>query len=55
MHADMILCMEKGRIAECGTHEELVAKNGLYAHIWELQSVPDAGEEEETEGGAEDV
>lgn len=45
MHADMILCMEKGRIAECGTHDELVEKNGLYAHIWKLQSVPDADDD----------
>ena len=37
MHADQIIVMDKGRIAETGTHEELVAKGGIYAKIHELQ------------------
>lgn len=32
-YADQILVMEKGRIAERGTHKELIAKNGVYANI----------------------
>jgi ATP-binding cassette subfamily B protein len=35
--ADLILVMEKGRIVERGTHEELLARGGLYSHIHELQ------------------
>lgn len=35
--ADMILVMENGRIAERGTHNELLALNGLYRQIYELQ------------------
>lgn len=31
--ADMILVMDDGRIAEAGTHEELLAKNSLYASM----------------------
>ena len=37
MHADQILVMEKGRIAERGTHEELMASGGLYRKICDLQ------------------
>jgi len=35
--ADLILVMEKGRIAERGTHRELLARGGIYAHMWNLQ------------------
>lgn len=33
-HADQILVMENGRIAERGTHQELLGKGGLYAGMW---------------------
>lgn len=32
--ADRILVVEKGRIAEEGTHGELLEKNGIYNHMW---------------------
>ncbi len=37
IHADMILVMDKGIVAESGTHDELLAKNGLYTQMWQRQ------------------
>ncbi|NHZ72456.1 MAG: ATP-binding cassette domain-containing protein [Aquificales bacterium] len=38
--ADVILVMEKGRLVERGTHDELLAQNGLYASLYETQFKP---------------
>jgi ATP-binding cassette subfamily B protein len=35
--ADQILVMDKGRIIERGSHQELLAAGGFYFHMWELQ------------------
>ena len=35
--ADMIYCMDEGRVAECGTHEELLRANGVYSSLWSTQ------------------
>jgi ABC-type transport system involved in cytochrome bd biosynthesis fused ATPase/permease subunit len=36
-HADQILVLNKGKVAERGTHEELLEKNGQYATMWKKQ------------------
>lgn len=36
-HADRILVLHKGRLVEEGNHEELLAKNGMYAKLYSLQ------------------
>jgi ABC-type multidrug transport system fused ATPase/permease subunit len=35
--ADLILVLDQGRIVERGTHRELIARNGLYAKLLQLQ------------------
>jgi ATP-binding cassette, subfamily B, bacterial len=37
-HADKIWVLERGRVAEAGTHEELVESGGLYAALWRVQT-----------------
>lgn len=37
VNADEIIVMDKGRIVERGRHENLLARDGLYAQLWNLQ------------------
>jgi ATP-binding cassette subfamily B protein len=37
IHADQILVMDHGQIVERGTHLELLAANGRYAEMWQMQ------------------
>ena len=36
-NADTILVMDKGRIIEIGNHDQLLAKNGFYAELYNSQ------------------
>ncbi len=38
MHADKIIVLDKGHVAEEGNHEQLMAQNGLYRKIFDLQA-----------------
>ncbi|NPA93596.1 MAG: ABC transporter ATP-binding protein [Chloroflexi bacterium] len=38
MEADLILVMDKGRIVQRGTHEELLAQEGMYRQIYAIQT-----------------
>ncbi|MFM0074245.1 type I secretion system permease/ATPase [Paraburkholderia sediminicola] len=37
-HADQIIAMDKGQIVERGSHDQLLEKNGYYAHLVSLQN-----------------
>ncbi len=44
MHSEKILVLDDGEVCELGTHEELIAKNGIYKRIFDIQS--NTGDEE---------
>jgi ABC-type multidrug transport system fused ATPase/permease subunit len=48
-NADLILVLDNGELAEKGTHEELLAKNGLYKEVYESQLLVPQGSEESPE------
>lgn len=37
VHADQILVMDDGQIVETGTHQLLLARQGIYARMWQMQ------------------
>lgn len=48
MGADEIIVLNQGQIEECGTHEELIRRDGIYRRIYEIQMSRD--DRERTEG-----
>ncbi len=44
---DRLVILDKGRIVEMGSHQELLAKNGLYASLWARQSGDFLGADED--------
>ncbi|HEY8592230.1 MAG TPA: ABC transporter ATP-binding protein/permease [Sphingomicrobium sp.] len=38
VNADQIIVLDEGRVAERGTHDELLEKGGLYAELWQRQA-----------------
>ena len=37
-HCDLILVLDRGRLADCGSHAELVERPGLYHDTWQIQA-----------------
>jgi ATP-binding cassette subfamily B protein len=46
VHADNILVLEQGKLVEQGRHAELLARNGLYASLWNRQRQAEKAREE---------
>ncbi len=46
VHADNIIVLDNGKLVEQGTHAELLAKNGLYASLWNRQREAEKAREE---------
>mgnify|MGYP003381863021 CR=1 FL=1 len=46
---DRIIVLDRGRIVEIGSHDQLLAKDGLYARYWKRQSGGFIGTEDEAE------
>ena len=47
-NADLILVVDDGRIVQRGTHSELLAEGGLYAHLYRTQFLEEDSSEEDT-------
>lgn len=45
--ADNIIVLDKGEVVEQGSHQQLLDKQGLYAHLWKLQQEEENEEVEE--------
>ena len=48
-NCDLILVLDKGEIIEQGTHDELLAMNGRYSRLWNMQQGNFVIEDEKTE------
>jgi len=49
--ADGILVLDKGKVVEQGSHQELLAQKGRYTHMWELQQQEEASQLEQGNSG----
>jgi ATP-binding cassette, subfamily B, bacterial len=46
---DVVYVLEKGRLAESGTHDELLKKKGVYYKLWQDQTGKQRDDDEDDE------
>ncbi len=51
-HAELILVLERGRIVQRGTHDELLSVDGMYRRLWQIQSALEDDIAQEQEVGS---
>lgn len=51
MHADQIIVMEHGRIVQRGTHADLLAEDGMYRRLWNIQNSLESDFDHDIAGG----
>jgi ATP-binding cassette subfamily B (MDR/TAP) protein 7 len=45
--SDLIIVLKEGSVAESGTHEQLIDRDGLYSELWSTQETMFVGEEKD--------
>ena len=43
MHCERIYVLDRGRVVQCGTHDELMSVEGKYRALWQNQMLQPAG------------
>jgi ABC-type multidrug transport system ATPase subunit len=49
-HANKIIVLEQGNIAESGTHDELLKQDGIYSRLYHMQTTARSSNDEREEG-----